>query len=185
MDEHPGGGIDVNPASGLRRAGAATGLVLLGCASSYAWMLRDQYRQAPSVEVPVPREAPLGIMSGDAVIAAYGALNHLRTYVLDAGAKGPCNYSPEGLNVAVWRAPDGNGWIVRFVERPNNCGGPGGLYMLSLDWWEVYRVSDEGVVLGRDTTESWGAPPEEPTPVASPDTRVDEPGSPRPTDGGS
>jgi hypothetical protein len=59
------------------------------------------------------------------------------------------------LDVAVWRAQGGEGWIVRIEQRADRCGRPGDANLRDYDWWQVYRVSGAGEVLARASHPAW------------------------------
>lgn len=147
-------------------------LPLLGCGPSRALALRERYRparQAPFVELSLPRTPPEGMLSGEALMAAHGALKFLQAHVLRGDPKG-CASSPRAFDVAVWRAQNGEGWLVNIEQREDRCGQPGGPNLAAYDWWELYLVSDEGVVLARD-----GHPDNAGAPLGPPDGQESAP----------
>ena len=140
---------------------ALTVLSLLGCGPSRALALREQYRlarQPPFRELVLPQTPPERVLSGEAVVAAHAALRFLQENVLAGETKG-CAASPRAFDVALWRAEDGKGWLVNIEQREDRCGQPGGPNLASYDWWELYLVSDEGVVLARDGHPDNAGPP--------------------------
>lgn len=131
-------------------AGAIAATVF-ACDASRAVTLRQQAMAAHPVgrSVALPATDPDVVLSGEALVAANGALAYLRNKVIGKEAEKGCSYSPRGLDVAVWRAQEAGQWIVRIVQRRDRCGRPGDANFRDYDWWEVYRVSSDGVVLAR------------------------------------
>lgn len=131
-------------------AGAIAMMIVFACDANHALTLRQQVRAAQvGKRVALPVTEPEVVLSGEAVIAANGALAYLHNEVLGEVAGKGCAHSPRGLDVAVWRAREAGQWIVRIVQRADRCGRGGNIKMRDYDWWEVYRVSSEGVVLAR------------------------------------
>jgi len=147
-------------------------LALSGCGASRAVALLERYRLARR-DLVLPQKPPETLLSGEALVAANGALAYLQRQILADAPKG-CANSPRAFDVAIWPAPNAEGWLVSIEQREDRCGRPGGPNMISYDWWEVYLVSSEGVVLARDSHPDNAGPPLAPSdsrPQVSPQQR--------------
>ncbi|AGC49002.1 hypothetical protein MYSTI_07730 [Myxococcus stipitatus DSM 14675] len=66
-----------------------------------------------------------------------------------------CSSPEQGLDVSVFTGQTPGLYFVAVEQRFDRCGGASGRV---LDWWEVYAVTAQGVVVAK------AAPPESPNP---------------------
>lgn len=125
-------------------------LLLQGCATPAApW----------KGEVPWPDEGSsrtvVELMEAGAALAAAGAIREVvRTHPfpnLFAGCVSP----EQGLDVSVFAGSTPGLYFVVVDQGFHRCGGPSGRV---LDWWEVYAVTSQGVVVEKAPTPTGDVP---------------------------
>jgi hypothetical protein len=160
--------------------------VLQGCAApATAWKGEVTWPDEHSARTVVePMEA-------GAALAAAGAIREVvRTNPFPNLFAG-CSSPAQGLDVSVFAGSAPGLYFVVVDQRFHRCGGPSGRV---LDWWEVYAVTSEGVVVAKaptpagedpsDSSPPGKAPPSpEPSPDkgAAPPAPEASPASPPPT----
>ncbi len=107
-------------------------------------------------------------MEAGAALAAAGAIREVvRTHPFPNLFEG-CSSPEQGLDVSVFAGPTPGLYFVVVDQRVHRCGGPSGRV---LDWWEVYAVTPQGVVVAKAPTPATEDPSTSPPPAASsPDT---------------
>ena len=152
----------------MSKALTLTGLfaVLQGCATpAAAWKGEVTWPAEHSARTVV---AP---MEASAALAAAGALREVvRTNPFPNLFAG-CSSPEQGLDVSVFAGATPGLYFVVVDQRFDRCGGPSGRV---LDWWEVYAVTSQGVVVakaptpaGEDPSNS-SSPEQAPPPAESP-----------------
>ncbi|RKG93746.1 hypothetical protein D7V88_01140 [Corallococcus terminator] len=125
-------------------------------------------------------------MEAGAALAAAGAIREVvRTNPFPDLFAG-CSSPEQGLDVSVFTGPTSDLYFVVVDQRFHRCGGPSGRV---LDWWEVYAVTPQGVVVakaptpaGEDLSDS--APPDAGSPPdqeVAPLAPIAPPASPSPS----
>ncbi|NTX11110.1 hypothetical protein HUA76_09955 [Myxococcus sp. CA056] len=120
-------------------------------------------------------------MEAGAALAAAGAIREVvRTNPFPNLFAG-CSSPEQGLDVSVFAGTTPGLYFVVVDQRFHRCGGPSGRV---LDWWEVYAVTSQGVVVEKAPTPTGDAPadslpPEKsvPPPEPTPDKEVAPPAS--------
>jgi len=136
----------------MGKALTLTGLfaVLQGCAApASAWKGEVTWPDEHSARTVVePMEA-------GAALAAAGAIREVvRTNPFPNLFAG-CSSPEQGLDVSVFAGPTPGLYFVVVDQRFHRCGGPSGRV---LDWWEVYAVTPQGVVVAKAPPPAGEAP---------------------------
>lgn len=104
-------------------------------------------------------------MEAGAALAAAGAIREVvRTHPFPNLFAG-CSSPEQGLDVTVFAGPAPDLYFVVVDQRFHRCGGPSGRV---LDWWEVYAVTPQGVVVAKAPTPAGEDPAESVPPVKAP-----------------
>jgi len=131
--------------------------VLQGCAApAAAWKGEVTWPDEHSARTLVePMEA-------GAALAAAGAIREVvRTHPFPNLFEG-CSSPEQGLEVSVFAGPTPGLYFVVVDQRFHRCDGPSGRV---LDWWEVYAVTLQGVVVAKAPTPAGEDPSTSPPPL--------------------
>lgn len=139
-------------------------LLLQGCATPAApWKGEVPWPDEGSSRTVVER------MEAGSALAAAGAIREVvRTHPfpnLFAGCASP----EQGLDVSVFAGPTPGLYFVVVDQGFHRCGGPSGRV---LDWWEVYAVASQGVVVEKAPTPTGNVPAD-----AMPPGKIDSKGA--------
>ncbi|RKH08122.1 hypothetical protein D7X74_32250 [Corallococcus sp. CA047B] len=104
-------------------------------------------------------------MEAGAALAAAGAIREVvRTNPFPNLFAG-CSSPEQGLDVSVFTGPKPDLYFVVVDQRFHRCGGPSGRV---LDWWEVYAVTPQGVVVAKAPTPAGEDPSDSSPPGKAP-----------------
>jgi hypothetical protein len=121
---------------------AGLAVVLPGCVTpATAWKGNVEWLDDYSGKNIVP------FMEAGAALAAAAAIRELvsQSLAADPGLFWGCSSPEQGLDVAVYKGPTPGLYYVMVEEHFDRCSGP--RYRV-LDWWHVYAVTPQGVVVG-------------------------------------
>lgn len=127
---------------GLTLAGLLA--VLHGCAApATAWKGDVTWPDEHSARTVVES------MEAGAMLAAAGAIREVVKTNPFPNLFAGCSSPEQGLDVSVFVGPTPGLYFVVVDQRFDRCGGPSGRV---LDWWEVYAVTSQGVVVAKAPT---------------------------------
>jgi hypothetical protein len=134
--------------------------VLQGCAApAAAWKGAVTWPDAHSARtVAEPMEA-------SAALAAAGAIREVVSTSPFPNLFAGCSSPEQGLDVSIFAGPTPGLYFVVVDQRFDRCGGPSGRV---LDWWEVYAVTSQGVVVAKAPTPTGEDPSVSPHPEKTP-----------------
>jgi hypothetical protein len=155
------------------RALAVLAAVLSGCAApAAAWKGKIEWPDEHSARPVAPA------MEAGAALAAAAAIREMIDSNPHPHLFWGCSSPEQGLEVAVFTGPTAGLYYVVLEERFDRCGGPRGRV---LDWWYVYAVTPQGVVVGEapyPSDEAARTPEPAPPPAAAPPLTPEVPPSP-------
>ncbi|WP_338873293.1 hypothetical protein [Myxococcus stipitatus] len=85
-------------------------------------------------------------LEAGAALAAAGAIHEVVNNTPFPNLFTGCASPEQGLDVSVFADQTPGLYFVVVEQRFDRCGGPGGRV---LDWWEVYAVTAQGVVVAK------------------------------------